>query len=90
MNKSDLIRIVAARTKLSEADVKQVINGTITTMLETIARNEHVTLTGFGTFEPTETIQRQGRNPKTGEVLIIDSSKSIEFKPGKKLLEVLS
>jgi DNA-binding protein HU-beta len=90
MNKGDLVKIVAARTGLSNEDVTKVINGTLTTMLETIARNERVTLTGFGTFEPQEAIHREGRNPKTGERLIIASSRSIQFKPGKKLLDVLS
>jgi DNA-binding protein HU-beta len=47
-------------------------------------------LTGFGTFAVTERKERKGRNPRTGEEMTIPASKTVKFKPGKGLSEVMS
>ena len=45
---------------------------------------------GFGTFEVRERAAREGKNPKTGEVIQIAASKSVGFKTSKNLKEKLN
>ncbi|MBQ2583661.1 MAG: HU family DNA-binding protein, partial [Erysipelotrichaceae bacterium] len=42
-------------------------------------------LIGFGTFGVKERAAREGRNPRTGEVVKIAASKGVSFKAGKAL-----
>ncbi|MBD6616541.1 hypothetical protein FNW02_12025 [Komarekiella sp. 'clone 1'] len=46
-----------------------------------------MTLVGFGSFERRERCQREGRNSKTNEPLIIPATKVPAFSPGKQFRE---
>jgi DNA-binding protein HU-beta len=48
-----------------------------------------VQIVGFGTFSVTEREPREGINPRTGDKIQIGVSKSVRFKAGSKLKEVL-
>ena len=50
----------------------------------------HLTLTGFGTFVAETRQERQGRNPRTGDVITIAASKVVRFRPGKMLKDALN
>ena len=44
---------------------------------------------GFGTFEARQTKAREGRNPRTGEPMMIAASTRCAFKVGKQFKEML-
>lgn len=67
MNKSDLIDIVAAETKLSKAASERAVNTFLTAIADGLSRGERVTVSGFGTFEVRKRKARIGRIPQTGE-----------------------
>ncbi|MBT7972014.1 MAG: HU family DNA-binding protein, partial [Verrucomicrobia bacterium] len=48
-----------------------------------------VQIIGFGTFEVKNRAARMGRNPKTGEAMQINASKSVGFKPSSTLKKSL-
>ena len=73
MNKGELINAVAANG-LSKKDAE-----------DALAKGEAVQLIGFGTFGVKERAAREGRNPRTGEVVKIAASKVPTFKAGKAL-----
>ena len=50
-----------------------------------LAKGDAVQLIGFGTFGVKERADREGRNPRTGEVVKIKASKVPTFKAGKAL-----
>ena len=52
---------------------------------DALAKGDSVQLIGFGTFGVTERAAREGRNPRTGEVVKIKASKVPTFKAGKGL-----
>jgi len=66
VNKADLIDQVASRTGQTKVAVAAVVEATMTTIIEAVARSETVTLSGFGTFEPKQRQARTGRNPRFG------------------------
>ena len=53
-------------------------------------KGEKIQIVGFGTFEVSERAARVGKNPRTGESLTIEASKSPKFKAGKALKDSLN
>lgn len=85
MNKSELIECIAKQAELSKAQVTSVLKSYHETVTSTLAAGERVEILGFGNFSVAERSERPGRNPKTGEPLIIKAKKVVKFKPGKEL-----
>ena len=85
MNKAELISAVAEKTGLSKKDSEKAINATFDTITLSMEAGEKVQLVGFGTFEVKERAAREGRNPKTGEVIKIEASKKPSFTASKVL-----
>ena len=57
------------------------------TIEEALVKGEEVIFTGWGKWEVVEKAERVGRNPKTGEEVVIPAKKAIKFKAGKALEE---
>lgn len=54
-------------------------------MAKTLSQGDKLTLLGFGTFEARERAARTGRNPQTGEEMMIPAAKVPAFKAGQGL-----
>ncbi len=89
MNKADLVGQVANQTGLTKKVSKEAVNAIISAMTDSLAREERVTLIGFGTFQVVNRKARKGRNPQTGEELQIPAKKVPKFKGGKSLREAV-
>lgn len=85
MNKSELIDAIAQRAGLTKVQAKSAIEGYHEAVATTLAEGKRVEILGFGTFSVAERSERTGRNPKTGEALVIKAKKVAKFKPGKEL-----
>lgn len=85
MNKSELCAHVAVQAAVSKAAADSVVSALFTAIGEALAREEPVTIAGFGTFSTRARPARQGRNPATGERISIAASKAPAFKAGKTL-----
>jgi len=87
MNKAELVEEVADQTGLTRKVSREAVNAVISAITDTLARNERVTLVGFGTFEVRKRKARTGVNPQTGERLDIPARNVVRFKAGKGLRE---
>ena len=87
MNKAELIEEVANQTGLTRRVSREAVNAVISAITDSLAREEKVTLVGFGTFKVRERKARKGVNPQTGHTMQIPSKKVPKFKPGKGLKE---
>ena len=85
MNKTNLVDVVAAETGFTKKDVDAVVNATFDAIASALKGGDKVQLIGFGTFEVKATAAREGRNPKTGEVIKIEASKKPSFTASKVL-----
>ncbi|MNV95935.1 DNA-binding protein HU-beta [compost metagenome] len=90
MNKTDLVAAIAADTDLSKADVARALDSAIENLSRALTRGDAVQLTGFGTFSVSNRSERTGRNPSTGEPIIIKASKAPKFSPGKALKDAVN
>ena len=84
MKKGELVAAVAANG-LTKKDAEAAINAVFGTIGDALAKGDSVQLIGFGTFGVKERAAREGRNPRTGEVVKIKASKVPTFKAGKGL-----
>lgn len=83
MNKGELVDAVAAKVEVTKKEADAIITATIEAIMEAVTSGEKVTLVGFGSFEPRERKERDGRNPKTGETMKIAASTVPVFSAGK-------
>ena len=86
MNKTELVKAVAEKTGASQVATKEAIEATLAVISETLKKGDNVQLIGFGSFAVKTTAARQGKNPRTGEVINIPSKKVAKFKAGAALI----
>jgi DNA-binding protein HU-beta len=89
MNKTELIRSTAAKTKMKLSDTEKLVNAFIVTVSEELKGKGKVTLVGFGTFAVAHRKAKTGVNPKTGAKITIKAKDVPVFKPGKALKEMV-
>ena len=90
MNKTELVAALAQKADLSKKDAEKALGAFIETVTETLQGGDKVQLVGFGTFESKDRPARTARNPRTGEEIKIEASKTAAFKVGKALKDSLN
>jgi integration host factor subunit alpha len=69
----------------SKQKAAQIVETLLKMAMQSLENGEDVLLSGFGKFSVKDKNKRRGRNPATGEDLILDSRKVVVFKPSKVL-----
>ncbi len=90
MNKTELVAAVAEKAALSKKDAEKAIAATIDAITGALTEGDKVQLVGFGTFEVRAREARNGKNPRTGEIIKIAASKAPAFKAGKALKDAVN
>ena len=90
MNKTELVAAVAEQADISKKDAEKALKAFVDVVTEEMKKGEKVQLVGFGTFEVSERAAREGRNPRTGETMTIEASKTPKFKAGKALKDLVN
>ncbi len=80
MKNSELIKLVAKQTNMSQSKTKETITAfcSVLNTLDTVG--ESIVIPNFGTFKIKERKARNGHNPFIGEKIIIPSSINLTFK----------
>ena len=87
MNKGELVDAIALITDQKKVDINLTVSALFDVIAHTLGDGEKVTIVGFGTFEPRERKEREGRNPQPGEKMTITAIKVPVFIPGKVFKE---
>jgi len=87
MKKTDIISRMAEREGITKAQAEKAMDGFLDAVKDGLQDGGRVAFMGFGTFLVVERKARQGRNPKTGEVIQIPESRAVKFTPSEKLKE---
>lgn len=90
MNKTELIVALAQKAEITKKDAEKAVNAFVDVVGAALKDGEKVQLVGFGTFETKERPARVARNPRTGEEIKIEASKTASFKVGKALKDSLN
>ena len=90
MIRSELLQALSAdNPDLRPEEVEQVVDVFFDEIAARLAEGGRVELRGFGTFSTRLRNARVGRNPRTGEEIKINASKTVGFKPAPVLKEQL-
>jgi DNA-binding protein HU-beta len=90
LTKADLIDNVAQEFELSKRQVGEIVDMLLDEITTALQNGEKVQLIPFGSFVVRQRKRREGRNPKTGEKLIIAARKVPAFSAGKSLRDAVS
>ena len=90
MSKTKLIAVVTSETAAPRRIVLKTVDSFLAHLTGAIAQHGKVTLSGFGSFQVRYRQARPGRNPKTGEAILIPPSRTVAFRPAKALRKAIS
>jgi integration host factor subunit alpha len=80
LTKNDLREAVLSKSDLTRSQAAHVVDNLIEIIKCTLEDGEKVLISGFGKFEIKEKKSRRGRNPATGNDLILDGRRIVTFK----------
>ena len=83
MNKGELVDRIAQRATVTKKQADAVLSAAIETIMDAVSEGDKVTLVGFGSFERRHRKEREGRNPKTGDKMLIPETEVPAFSAGK-------
>jgi integration host factor subunit alpha len=81
MTKADIARSIHQQAGVSETEAADLLERILELLRSTIQKEEPVIITGFGKFTVRMKQPRKGRNPRTGEVIIVPGRKVVTFRP---------
>ena len=75
---------------LNKKQVEDVLEAAFETIGKVIKRNKKFSYPGFGTFSIRSRKARKGRNPQTGDEMLIKPSRTLGFRPAPKVKKSLN
>ena len=90
LTKSSIINAVAEDNGFPKNKSTEIIETLLEIIKQTLESGEDLMISGFGKFSVREKNERKGRNPATGENLVLRSRKVVTFKCSQRLRELLN
>lgn len=90
MNKSQLIKTLAARLSISIEEATIIVSTFFDSIKEALKAGKRVEIRGFGSFKIKEYQGYTGRNPSSGELVDVKPKKLPFFRVGKGLKEYIN
>ncbi len=88
MTRSDLVEALSAQFgQLTHRDAEFAVKAILDAMSEALVKGHRIEIRGFGSFTVNRRSPRVGRNPRSGESVMIPEKRVPHFKPGKALRE---
>lgn len=90
MTRSDLVEELAAHFgQLTQRDAEIAVKAILDAISDALVQGHRVEIRGFGSFSVNRRQPRLGRNPRSGESVLIPEKRVPHFKPGKALREAV-
>lgn len=90
LTKADLADSVYNSLPVDKQKAAQIIEDYIELIKEALEKDGKVMLSGFGSYEVKYKPARRGRNPQTGDSIILRSRKVVKFKPSQLLRKAIN
>ena len=86
INKSDIVTSLSNQLKsYTSSDIDYSVKRILSLMSKSLYSGERIEIRGFGTFSLHHHNSRTARNPKTGDLIALESGSTIHFKPSSEL-----
>lgn len=91
MTKAEIVQAIYNRLGgFSKKEAADLVDLVFDTMKDTLARGEKIKISGFGNFVLRDKRQRKGRNPQTGDPMMIAERRVLNFKASNILKQGLN
>jgi len=90
LTKKAIVRSIQQRTGSSYNHSYECLETTLEIIKNTFSSGEDVKISGFGKFKLNDKSARKGRNPVTGETMMLKPRKVVTFQCSGKLRERLN
>jgi integration host factor subunit alpha len=82
LTKANLVQAVYKNhPSLTKSQAADSVENFIALVKDSLIKGEDLLLSGFGKFNVKDKKPRRGRNPQTGDELILDARRVVTFKP---------
>ncbi len=89
LTKAEIIERIYEKHEVNRSDIHDVIDALFEELKDALQEDRVVELRGFGTFEiRTRKGRDRARNPKTGEIVPVNTHGVAVFRPGKELKQI--
>ncbi|CAG0977220.1 integration host factor subunit alpha [Geobacter sp.] len=85
MTKADIVEQIYEKVGFSKKESADLVERVFGLIKETLENGEKIKIAGFGNFVVKEKADRRGRNPQTGDEIIISARRILTFKPSQVL-----
>ncbi len=85
MRKADIARRINQQAGVSENEVAMLLEGILKLLKATLQKGQLIIIHGFGKFTVRSKRPRNGRNPSTGEAMMISARRVVTFRPSASL-----
>ena len=90
LTKIQIVESIQNQTSFSKSRSSEILETLLEIIKSTLASGEDVLVSGFGKFCVREKRERKGRNPATGEDLLLEPRKVVTFRCSGKLRETVN
>ena len=90
MTKADIVERIYEKVGFSKKEATEVVDSVFELIKQHLERGEKVKVSGFGNFVVHEKRPRKGRNPQTGEEIVITGRKVLSFKASQVLKKTMN
>ncbi len=90
MTKAEIVEQIYERVGFSKKEAAELVEKVFHIIKETLAEGEKVKISGFGNFVVREKNARKGRNPQTGQEILLEARRVLTFKPSLVLKNILN
>lgn len=90
MVKADIVDFVYEKVGFTRKEAADAVDILLDSIKNILAEGENIHIVGFGSFSLRNKCERIGRNPKTGEDIVITPRRVLTFKPSRILLDLVN
>lgn len=90
MNKLELIARIAGREMIPKVRAGRIVDDVLDLIAQEMRKSGSVKIKGFGSFVLKTRPARNGRNPQTGEIIVVRSCNYVKFVPSSSLKEYVN
>nr|WP_321464274.1 integration host factor subunit alpha [uncultured Desulfobulbus sp.] len=90
VTRRELTAVVSEKTGITQKNSSKIVDTFFSTLKKILISGESIKLVHFGSFVVHDKSPRRGRNPQTGESLVIAKRHMVTFRPSRQLRESLN
>jgi integration host factor subunit alpha len=90
MTKADVVKLICEKMGFALKESTEIVEQVFEIIKETLESGEKVKISGFGNFVIRQKRPRTGRNPQSGEKMVISGRRVVTFKSSNVLRKALN